>query len=58
MCRFFKGWLEVFIQERVRIERDWVIPLQSNIVLEQKEVLNISKKRPVQRKRTRKNHRT
>jgi hypothetical protein len=57
VCRFFKGWLELFVQDWVRIERDWLIPIHTNVTLEQKGVLNITKKRPIPRRRSRKSFR-
>ena len=57
LCRFFKSWLEIFIQDFVHIERDWVIPINTNRKLETLQVMNVSKKRNM-RRRTRKLRRT
>lgn len=54
VCRFFKEWLELFVQKWVRIERDWVIPIHTNTTLEKLGVLNISAKRPMRKRFTRK----
>lgn len=56
MCRFFKGWLELFIAEWIRIERDWIIPIDKNTVLEQKGALNTSRKRPMRTRKLRRNY--
>ena len=30
-CKFFKGWLEMFISSRVRIHREWVFDLSDKV---------------------------
>lgn len=54
LCRFFKEWLELFVQNWVRIERDWIIPIDTNNTLESIGVLNVSTKRPMCKRYTRK----
>ncbi len=54
LCRFFKEWLELFVQNWIRIERDWIIPIHENYILSRLGVLNEGEKKPVQKRRTRK----
>lgn len=50
-CRFYKDWLEAFIDSNITIKRDWKINIEGNPVLG--NVLNVSKKRPMIRRKTR-----
>jgi hypothetical protein len=52
-CKFFKGWLEYFIGLHVFIGRDWLINIRQNSVLQNLNVLNASKSKPI-RSKTRK----
>ncbi len=44
-CKFFKGWLELFVGNYVSFPRDWIIDIESNPVLG--NVLNVSQARPM-----------
>jgi hypothetical protein len=46
-CKFFKGWLEYFIGLYVFIGRDWLINIETNSILQSRNVLNISKSKPM-----------
>jgi hypothetical protein len=52
-CKFFKGWLEYFVELHVFVGRDWLIDIQTNPVLQNLNVLNVSKSKPM-RSKTRK----
>lgn len=52
-CKFFKGWLEYFIGLHVFIGRDWLINIRENSVLQNLNVLNVSKSKHI-RSKTRK----
>lgn len=54
-CKFFKDWLEGFIESQITIKREWKINIDTNPILN--DVLNVSKKRSI-RSRTIKNKRT
>lgn len=44
-CKFFKDWLEIFVKEYITLERDWIIPIDSNEII--KNVLNVRNKKPM-----------
>jgi hypothetical protein len=52
-CKFFKGWLEYFIGLHVYVGRDWLIDIRENSVLQNLNVINVSKSKPM-RSKTRK----
>jgi hypothetical protein len=51
-CKFFKGWLEIYMRMFVSIERDWVIDLENDTL----KHVNVSKSRPMSRKTKTRRH--
>jgi hypothetical protein len=49
-CKFYKDWLEEFIDSKVVVRRSWKINIETNSVLG--DVLNTSSKRPMPARRT------
>jgi hypothetical protein len=54
-CKFYKDWLEEFINSKVHVRRSWKINIETNPVLG--NVLNVSSSRPMPARRTRRKRR-